>query len=200
MVFEAAGFFLAAVFFVAVFFTGFLDDAVLVVGFWVAAFLADDFLADDFLAGTFSALDFVDVVLAFADEVKSDAADLVRRDTLPAASPTLSLAVSAALLVFSTAVLVAALAFSPAVFVTSRARIAAASAALRASTIGSISAVSDFPPSGERLLLIRKIATINSQRRRMPTRVKTIATKKVKTFKILARGPSQIVSRKIVEK
>ena len=93
MVFEAAAFFLAAVFFVAVFFTGFLDDAVLVVGFWVAAFLADDFLA-----GTFSALDFVDVVLAFADEVKSDAADLVRRDTFPAASPTLSLAVSLSLI------------------------------------------------------------------------------------------------------
>ena len=133
----------------------------------------------------FGAADFT-VFVAF------DVAALVLLTAASAASAVDSLTLSAALLVFSTALLVAALAFSPAVFDRSRALRAAASAALRASTIGSILAVSDFPPSGERLSLILKRATASSQIRRNVTSVSKILPKKSINSTIAANGPNLI--------
>ena len=91
-----------------------------------------------------------------------------------AVSTALSLRSLALLLIDSPVELAAALVLDARLLVASRARLAASSAALRASNNGSISAVSDLPPSGERLSLIRKRAMAASQIRRNATIAKSV--------------------------
>lgn len=175
---------------------------VFVVTFFVVAFLAGVFLAGAFLtAGVLFAAVLVAVVLAgaflavvlrgvafltvsFVDLV----ADFTFSWALSDTSSTLSLALSNELFVFSVADL-------PSSF----ARAAASSAALRVSATISMSADSDFPPSGDRLSFIRKRATANSLTKRIDTRASKIETKKPMKFTIEATGFRWIES-KAVEK
>ena len=88
---------------------------------------------------------------------------------------------------------------SAAVCVNSRARLEAASAAFLVSPIISTSAVSDLPPSGDKLSLMRKIATAISLTKRMMTNAKRMVTKNWTILTIVARIPS-LIDASAVEK
>ena len=99
-------------------------------------------------------------VASLARAVTVSVASLARAVRLSVVSPTLVLTSSSVALVFSVAV--AAI---------SRVRAVATPAALRASATGSMSTSSDRPLSGDRLSLMRKMATANSATMRTISRV-----------------------------
>jgi len=101
----------------------------------------------------------------------------------------------AAVLLRPVADFVAALVLSTADFVALCARFAAFSAARRASATGSILAVSDLPPSGERLSFIRNIAIASSARSRNITIASRNSAKKPTNSKTAANQSSLIASK-----